>query len=115
MSLSTSPDSNASTEIAVGDLSFCIHGHELCKKCQIDLREDNDATLGIDHFETREGLEIKYAHDKNGNVVCGKHKMVDCKTCVVARSPLSTSRCWNFKKQLMVYNRMAKAGKTLNK
>ncbi|GAA5942695.1 uncharacterized protein JCM15063_000863 [Sporobolomyces koalae] len=48
-----SNDSTASIDI--GDYQFCTrHGNESCKECDVDFKEDNSFTAGIDPVPQRD-------------------------------------------------------------
>ncbi|KIR30829.1 hypothetical protein I307_00913 [Cryptococcus deuterogattii 99/473] len=36
----------SSNSIEINDALFCEHGLEVCKHCEFDAREDNDAMMG---------------------------------------------------------------------
>lgn len=48
-----SPQSSTGS-IELGDYLICSHGKERCDTCQIDHREDNAFTAGIDFIGDRE-------------------------------------------------------------
>ncbi|GAA6009119.1 hypothetical protein JCM11491_005756 [Sporobolomyces phaffii] len=84
----TSNDSVASVDI--GDYQFCVrHGNEACKDCQVDFKEDNSFTAGVDPVPQREAIHVDFTMNKEGEPICKSHKTADCKSC------------YNFKKQLV--------------
>ncbi|SCZ96723.1 BZ3500_MvSof-1268-A1-R1_Chr4-1g06656 [Microbotryum saponariae] len=89
----SSTDSSSSIEIGDG-YQFCLHGKERCAECQVDFREDNSFTAGLDPID-REAIEIDYHLNKDGIPACKKHKMVECKNC------------YGFKKQINKLNKDA--------
>ncbi|GAA5895488.1 hypothetical protein JCM6882_006268 [Rhodosporidiobolus microsporus] len=88
---------SASSLVEVGDYEFCLHGHEACKECGTDYREDNSFTAGVDPCETRDEIEIGLVM-KDGEPSCKKHKTANCGTCFNNGS---------FKKQI---NKLTKEG-----
>ncbi|WVF68060.1 hypothetical protein IAT40_002823 [Kwoniella sp. CBS 6097] len=79
--LGVSPTDSASS-IEINDALFCEHGMEVCKQCEFDGREDNDAMMGLDH-KPRGPLELP-AHFKNakdGSYMCKSHGNANCKSC----------------------------------
>jgi len=78
--------SNESVEI--GDYLVCTHGTEKCETCNVDFREDNSFTAGLEPIEDREPLEVEYTYNKDGVAQCKKHKATMC------------NQCLNFKKML---------------
>lgn len=48
---------------------------------QVDHREDNAFTAGIDPVASREGITVEITYDKDGIVQCKKHKAKDCGQC----------------------------------
>ncbi|GAA5937234.1 hypothetical protein JCM3775_001587 [Rhodotorula graminis] len=83
----TSIGSNASVEL--GDYIACVHGLEQCKNCDLDAREDNSFTAGVDPEPKRESVQVEFSMNKDGEPQCKKHKKVEC------------SQCFNFKKQIV--------------
>jgi len=80
---------SAASSIQINDFEFCsAHGKEVCNDCGIDTLEDNDFVAGIDHVEGREPIEVAFAHNKNGEVVCKKHSA-------------KNDSCFAFKKQIV--------------
>ncbi|GAA5826839.1 hypothetical protein JCM11251_002913 [Rhodosporidiobolus azoricus] len=72
---------SASSLVEVGDYEFCMHGHEQCRQCGVDYREDNSFTGSCSRqsspfSEIEVGLVMK-----DGEPTCTKHKTVNCGTC----------------------------------
>ncbi|WWD20681.1 hypothetical protein CI109_105157 [Kwoniella shandongensis] len=82
--LGVSPtDTNTSnSSIEINDALFCEHGLEVCKTCEFDGREDNDAMMGFDP-KPRAPLELPahYKNNKDGSVMCKAHANPNCKSC----------------------------------
>ncbi|GAA5880862.1 hypothetical protein JCM16303_005149 [Sporobolomyces ruberrimus] len=101
----TSNDSVASIELGAEGYQFCTrHGNESCKECQVDFREDNSFTAGVDPVPQRDAIHVDFTINKpltlifsltwivlnqEGEAICKSHKNADCKSC------------YNFKKQLV--------------
>ncbi|GFZ48117.1 hypothetical protein JCM24511_05865 [Saitozyma sp. JCM 24511] len=79
--LGTSPTDSANS-IEVNDALFCEHSLEVCKQCEFDAREDNDAMMGLDPAP-RQPLELPahYKSNKDGSVMCKQHGNSNCKSC----------------------------------
>ncbi|GAA6064216.1 hypothetical protein JCM10212_003825 [Sporobolomyces blumeae] len=82
----TSNDSACSVDIA--DYTFCVHGEETCRQCQVDFKEDNSFTAGLDPVPQRDAIHVDFTM-KDGEPICKSHKTANCKSC------------YNFKKQLV--------------
>lgn len=44
---------SSTSSIDINDAIFCEHGQEVCKECNFDAREENDAFFGVSHHLAR--------------------------------------------------------------
>lgn len=94
---------DSSSSIDIGDYQFCTHGVEKCGECDVDFREDNAFTAGLDPIDEREvrrsaskversagielttefeqALSVEYSLNKDGVPQCKKHKNTMCTNC----------------------------------
>ncbi|KAJ5900346.1 uncharacterized protein N7473_004416 [Penicillium subrubescens] len=87
--------------IEINDAVFCSsHKQEVCKDCDNDSREENDAFFGFDPID-RDALHVpSVRQNEHNDYVCEKHGSAGC------------SQCFNWKKQLTRLRMAAKkAGK----
>ncbi|WVN89764.1 uncharacterized protein L203_104994 [Cryptococcus depauperatus CBS 7841] len=82
--LGISPTDTLSSDksIEINDVMFCEHGLEVCKTCEFDGREDNDAMMGLNPAP-RAPLELPahYKNQKDGSYTCKQHGNANCKSC----------------------------------
>ncbi|KAK1923081.1 hypothetical protein DB88DRAFT_330980 [Papiliotrema laurentii] len=79
--LGTSP-TDTEKSIEVNDALFCEHALEVCKTCEFDGREDNDAMMGLDPAP-RGPIELPpyFKNSKDGQIMCKAHANTNCKSC----------------------------------